>query len=510
MEKRRIVLIVVVLAVVGVPPPAGADTVEPPGPHDTAEAVEAGRDAGPSPDGSRASAQVTTADAADATFRVFATQYNPNTSGSVEVAIPDKCAKFAALGWTSALGSANCPSGYRTDLDWRVVVRRDSGERLKIRVKDVGPWNTDDNYWNSPKGARPRRLFSDLPRGKPEAQAAFYDGYNTVPDCKTLSGTSSGRSGPADQFGRCVLNPAGIDLSVAAAANLGLRHLQNEWVTVKFLWERQKSRQAHVLWHKTTDGKASRWIMSGTTKKRSARIVLPDGARFPRPGWSPVATGDFNNDGHADLLWWKKDKGTLLVWFMRGSRRIGRTRIDPQGATMTPAWRPVGIDDFDRDGRSDVAWHHAENGRITIWYLKRTTRQRSVTVDLPSGTSWPSAEWSPFATADFDTDDRPDIAWHDASTGRVQIWDLAGADGNELTSSTVVSRASGIDWPSPTTWEPVGAGDFNGADGPDILWHNTSNGSLDVWMMRGSGALGAKRVTATRFPPPTKVPIVWR
>ena len=34
-----------------------------------------------------------------------------------------------------------------------------------------------------------------------------------------------------------VLNPAGIDLSPAAAAQLGLPAYKNEWVTVTFLWE---------------------------------------------------------------------------------------------------------------------------------------------------------------------------------------------------------------------------------------------------------------------------------
>jgi hypothetical protein len=72
----------------------------------------------------------------------------------------------------------------------------------------------------------------------PEAQAAFYNGYNTVPNCTSLStGQPSGKPGGADQFGRCVLNPAGIDLSVEAAKQLGLGTGENAWVTVSFLWE---------------------------------------------------------------------------------------------------------------------------------------------------------------------------------------------------------------------------------------------------------------------------------
>ena len=171
-----------------------------------------------------------------ATHRVFATRYDPHVEGSIEVAIPDQCAKFAALGQSSTLRQFNCPSGYSLGLDYRVVVTRENGQSLTIPVKDVGPWNVDDNYWAGPNSPRPRRMFTDLPVGLPEAQAAFQSGYNTKANCTELDATTATtKTAGTDQFGRCVLNPAGIDLSTAAAAPLGMG---NEFVTVTFLWER--------------------------------------------------------------------------------------------------------------------------------------------------------------------------------------------------------------------------------------------------------------------------------
>lgn len=211
-----------------------------------------------------------------ASFRVFATQYVPNTPGSVEVAVPDKCAKFAALGWTGPLSEQGCPAGYRLGLDYRVVVTRDSGGSMALPVKDVGPWNVDDNYWAGPGSPMPRRLFADLPRGVPEAQAAR-SGYNTVPNCTNLGGTPSGRSGGADQFGRCVLNPAGIDLSVEAARQLGLGNLQNEVVTVAFLWEPlattvlsvHSGKALDVVGYGTHDGaRIQQWASHGDTNQQ--------------------------------------------------------------------------------------------------------------------------------------------------------------------------------------------------------------------------------------------------
>lgn len=76
---------------------------------------------------------------------MFATQYAPNTGGSVEVALPNKCAKFAAPGQSATLSQLGCPAGYSLGLDYRVSVNRDSGQTAVIPVKDPGPWNIDDN-----------------------------------------------------------------------------------------------------------------------------------------------------------------------------------------------------------------------------------------------------------------------------------------------------------------------------------------------------------------------------
>ncbi|MDQ4069677.1 MAG: RICIN domain-containing protein [Actinomycetota bacterium] len=254
---RRLILAIVTLAALMAPATTGAGAqtggaapVEgdvQPTPQSEEQAAEAGRQAGPPPDarvvagegpGAATPGTGGSHTLAFATFRVFATQYQPNTPGSVEVAVPDKCAKFAALKNQTVLNQFGCPAGYRLDLDYRVAVTRDNGQSAIFPVKDVGPWNIDDNYWAGPGSSRPRRMFGDLRRGTPEAQAAFYNGYNTVPNCISLAtGQPSGRPGGADQFGRCVLNPAGIDLSVEAAKQLGLGPNENAWATVSFLWE---------------------------------------------------------------------------------------------------------------------------------------------------------------------------------------------------------------------------------------------------------------------------------
>jgi hypothetical protein len=98
--------------------------------------------------------------------------------------------------------------------DYTVRVCAKNGRCEWAPVWDVGPWNTKDDYWNGT-----RQMWGDLPRGRPQAQAARQDGYN------------HGR----DQFGRKVRNPAGIDLADGMFWD-GLGLTNNAWVTVTFGW----------------------------------------------------------------------------------------------------------------------------------------------------------------------------------------------------------------------------------------------------------------------------------
>ncbi len=124
------------------------------------------------------------------TYRIFATQYIGYTS--FEVAMPHRKLKFA--------------KGFRTTLTL-------SNRSVSAPIKEVGPWNTYDNWWDP---VARRTMWKNLPRGKPEATAAFFDNYN----------------GGKDEFGREVLNPAGIDLTPAVARRLGLAKYENAYVYV--------------------------------------------------------------------------------------------------------------------------------------------------------------------------------------------------------------------------------------------------------------------------------------
>lgn len=142
-------------------------------------------------------------------FEIYATRYDAGDRKIV--ALPDKCLKFANG------GALQC-DGYAYGQAYSVAISYE-GNLVVALVGESGPWNIDDNYWSRLSDPQPRRMFADLPLGIPEAQAAYFSGYN----------------GGLDQFGRLVTSPVAIDVSRALAADLGLGPGNNK-VTVSFLW----------------------------------------------------------------------------------------------------------------------------------------------------------------------------------------------------------------------------------------------------------------------------------
>ncbi|UCH60718.1 MAG: LysM peptidoglycan-binding domain-containing protein [Anaerolineales bacterium] len=145
------------------------------------------------------------------TFQVFATRYD--SGGSYTVALPDQCLKFANAGYHLC-----DDDGYQVGQGYSVFISYQKS--TAATVLEAGPWNVDDNYWATTRDPQPRRMFADLPLGMPEAQAAYFDGYN----------------GGKDQYGRKVIAPFGIDLARQVSIDIGLEPGKNDWIDVSFLW----------------------------------------------------------------------------------------------------------------------------------------------------------------------------------------------------------------------------------------------------------------------------------
>jgi putative cell wall-binding protein len=206
-------------------------------------------------------------------FHVYATRFWDVPFG---VAVPDRYALYANQGKTRSSGYPN--GRYAVSLYWDGVHHgRDNNESstwarprsvASTGVADIGPWNVDDNWWNSYTDPARHRRINDtgilshstsgggggpdflarqkhLAFGLPESQAAYFNYYGRparIPAHTTAwenywdkpRGYGGQWSG-ADQFGRQVTQPAAIDLTNPVYQALGMS--DNEWIDVVPLWE---------------------------------------------------------------------------------------------------------------------------------------------------------------------------------------------------------------------------------------------------------------------------------
>ena len=96
-----------------------------------------------------------------------------------------------------------------------------------------------------------------------------------------------------------------------------------------------------------------------------------------------VGTGDFNDDGHSDILW-QNTNGQVAIWELNGTNVIGGGNV---GANPGPSWKAIGTGDFNDDGHSDILWQNT-NGQVAIWELNGTNVIGGGNVGANPGTSW--------------------------------------------------------------------------------------------------------------------------
>jgi hypothetical protein len=129
--------------------------------------------------------------------------------------------------------------------------------------------------------------------------------------------------------------------------------------------------------------------------------------------WKIAGIGDFDGDGHADVLLRNGDTGANALWhfttFANNTAFI-KTTLPP----VYRSWRVAGIGDLNGDGKSDVLWHNPSTGAMVTWPSARRTARR------PLGAAAPS--WFPASIADIDGDRHSDIVWRNTVTGADMVW----------------------------------------------------------------------------------------
>jgi uncharacterized repeat protein (TIGR03803 family) len=234
---------------------------------------------------------------------------------------------------------------------------------------------------------------------------------------------------------------------------------------------------ADILWQ-NANGQASIWDMNGTTRIGGGPV-----SANPGPTWRAVGFGDFDADGHSDILWQNASTGLVSIWEMNGATRTGGGPLTPNPG---PSWQTIGTGDFNHDGFSDILWQNKTTDQVSIWEMDGTTRIGGGPV-IPN----PGPTWQAIGTGDFNHDGFSDILWQNKTTDQVSVWEMDG--------TTRIGGGPVTPNPGPS-WQAIGTGDFNHDGFSDILWQNESTDQVSIWEMNGNSIIRRGQVSSDPSP----------
>ncbi|URD62073.1 FG-GAP-like repeat-containing protein [Sphingomonas sp. KRR8] len=229
---------------------------------------------------------------------------------------------------------------------------------------------------------------------------------------------------------------------------------------------------------RNSDGRLTDWIANpdGTffSNHETALYSVP-------PEWKVAATGDFNGDGRADVLY-RNDNGAITEWLGTGYGQF----IWNEAASypVDPSWTVAAAGDFNGDGRADVVLRNV-NGLLTEWLGKADgtffSNDAIATYSIPT-------DWKVAGSGDFNGDARADLLLRN-DNGTITEW-LGQADGSFRWNSAA-TYALGTDW------KVAGIGDINGDGHDDLVLHNAGAGLIVDWLGQGTGTFFSNHAATT-------------
>jgi photosystem II stability/assembly factor-like uncharacterized protein len=230
------------------------------------------------------------------------------------------------------------------------------------------------------------------------------------------------------------------------------------------------SENAGASWFTTNDAPANVSVDELFWPDNATLVAATHGrGMFRVTALAAPVRGDFNGDGHSDILWRNVSTGENYLYFMNG------TSIGGEGFLRTVAdlnWKIAGVGDFDGDGKADILWRNSSTGEDYIYLMNGTAIAGEGFIRTVADQNWQVA-----GVGDFNGDGKDDILWRNAVTGENYIY---------LMNGTTIVGEGFIRTVADQSWKVVGVGDFDGDAKADILWRNSSTGQNYVYPMNGT------------------------
>lgn len=229
-----------------------------------------------------------------------------------------------------------------------------------------------------------------------------------------------------------------------------------------------------MLWRNLDDGRTRIWTMNGAVKTKSRDTDF----HIKSTKWTLQGHGDFNGDGYSDILWRVPD-GRLLINFMEGNVRTGVRLVD---FPLSSDWEVRVVEDFNRDGRADIYVRHQTTGATMLHYMDGEKR---IGPAVEAGYRIRTFLWRPVAAGDFNGDNEIDVVWRHATSG-LNIHFLAEAGTQRIGNSMIPTDHMPLSVGQLSDWRVVGAADYIGDAGAELILREISSGEINILEISGS------------------------
>jgi hypothetical protein len=216
-----------------------------------------------------------------------------------------------------------------------------------------------------------------------------------------------------------------------------------------------------VLQHSATWG-ITTWVMNGTNPAAGAQIDAP-------VGWTPVATGDVDGDGHADVIIRNGTTGEVAVYLMAANGLSVKAFFSLTNPGT--AYQVITTADFNHDGTDDIVLQNTTNGVVSVWLM----RSGAGTISSGYALQAPDPSYRVICSGDVDADGWPDLILQNTSTNAVVVWRTQ--NGSVVAGQTINTPASG--------WTVIACGDVDGDGKDDIILQHGPTATVTVWIMNG-------------------------